>query len=308
MLLLSSSPSPVGEPRAGRFAACLTKPVKAAQLYAACVEALCPAAAERPAPALVADDTAVDATLGQRHPLRILLAEDNVVNQKLALIVLERLGYRADAVVDGLEVLAALARQRYDVVLMDVQMPELDGLEATRRIRAEFARADQPRIIAVTANAMQGDREMCLAAGMDDYLSKPFRPGELVTALRACRPGGGPAPGAELLDPAALANLVDMAHGDESFVGELVGLFLRDAPDLVRALRAALDAGDAPTFQRSAHTLKATSAVVGAHELSARSRELELRGAEGRLDGCAALLGRLEQELSRVRPALEALV
>jgi CheY-like chemotaxis protein len=122
--------------------------------------------------------------VGERPALRILLAEDNAVNQKLALRLLAQLGYRADVAGNGLEVIAALERQSYDIVLMDVQMPELDGLEATRRIRAQWTPPRGPRIIAMTANAMQGDREDCLAAGMDDYISKPIRVHDLLSALQ----------------------------------------------------------------------------------------------------------------------------
>ena len=126
----------------------------------------------------------LDAELGERHPLRILLAEDNVVNQKLAVRLLERMGYRADVAGNGAEAIAALADGAYDLVLMDVQMPELDGLEATRRIRDRWP--DRPlRIVGLTANAMAGDREACLAAGMDDYVSKPIRPAELAAAMLA---------------------------------------------------------------------------------------------------------------------------
>jgi CheY-like chemotaxis protein/HPt (histidine-containing phosphotransfer) domain-containing protein len=126
--------------------------------------------------------------MGQRCPLRILLAEDNATNQKLALRLLERMGYQADVAANGLEALAALKRQSYDVVLMDVQMPEMDGLEATRTLRRELPEAQQPRVIAMTANAMQGDRERCLAAGMNDYVGKPIRIEELVEALSKSRP------------------------------------------------------------------------------------------------------------------------
>ena len=128
--------------------------------------------------------TEIDATMAEHHPLRILLAEDNAVNQKLALRLLAQMGYRADVASNGLEAIECVARQRYDVVLMDVQMPEMDGLEASRRITAKWPRAERPRIVAMTANAMAGDREVCLAAGMDDYLTKPIRVDRLVQALR----------------------------------------------------------------------------------------------------------------------------
>jgi CheY-like chemotaxis protein len=165
----------------------LSKPIKPSALHDALMTALgerAPAVPVRSAPA----DT-LDASLGRRHPLRILLAEDNPVNRKLALRILAKLGYDADVAVDGLEVIAALERQPYDLVLMDVQMPELDGLEATRQIRARWP-DDGPRIVAMTANAMAEDREACLVAGMDDYLAKPIRVAELTAALAGSQPAG----------------------------------------------------------------------------------------------------------------------
>jgi len=163
------------------FAAFLHKPIKPGQLREVLVAALTgqPASVERRR----ATDLPPDDKPGLRHPLRILLAEDNVVNQRVALRLLERLGYSADVAANGLETLDALRRQVYDVVLMDVQMPEMDGLEASRRICQEWPADQRPRLIAMTANAMQGDREACLAAGMDDYISKPVRLDELRRAL-----------------------------------------------------------------------------------------------------------------------------
>ncbi len=161
------------------FSAYLTKPLKPSALYDALASIFARSlATPKTEPAKVV----MDAEMGRLHPLRILLAEDNVVNQKLALRILERLGYRADIASNGLEAVQSVERQTYDVVLMDVQMPEMDGLDATRNIR-RLAQVTQPHIIAMTANAMEGDREMCLASGMNDYVSKPIRVNELVNAL-----------------------------------------------------------------------------------------------------------------------------
>ena len=143
-----------------------------------------PAAAATPAQAAPAKPTA-DPGLATRHPLRILLAEDNVVNQKLAMRLLQQMGYRADLASNGIEAIESIERQPYDVVLMDVQMPEMDGLEASRRITQRWPNGQRPRIVAMTANAMQGDREECLAAGMDDYVTKPIRVDALAQALLA---------------------------------------------------------------------------------------------------------------------------
>jgi signal transduction histidine kinase/DNA-binding response OmpR family regulator len=165
----------------GPFAATLAKPLRQSQLFDTLVSLLSEDATPRPATAPV--KPRIDAEMAKRHPLRILLAEDNVVNQKLAMRLLLQMGYRADLASNGIEAIESVARQRYDVVLMDVQMPEMDGLEASRRITAKYTPEQRPRIIAMTANAMQGDREECLAAGMDDYVTKPIRVDALVEAL-----------------------------------------------------------------------------------------------------------------------------
>jgi CheY-like chemotaxis protein len=163
-------------------AAFLTKPVKPAALRDTLIQVLSGSVVQ--AAPRAPDRWTIDPTMGERHPLRLLLAEDNAVNQKLAIRLLERMGYTADIAGDGLEAIAALEARDYDVVLMDVQMPELDGLEATRRIRSRWP--ERPlRIIAMTANAMEGDRDICLAAGMDEYVSKPIHPDELARALDA---------------------------------------------------------------------------------------------------------------------------
>jgi CheY-like chemotaxis protein len=169
------------------FNAFLTKPVRQSQLFDTLIS-LAAGRAHRATPAPASTAPKIDAELGKRHPLRILLAEDNVVNQKLALRILQQMGYRADLASNGLEAVESVERQTYDVVLMDVQMPEMDGLEASRRIVARWPNGERPRIVAMTANAMQGDREECLAAGMDDYITKPIRVEALVQALMQVRP------------------------------------------------------------------------------------------------------------------------
>jgi CheY-like chemotaxis protein len=170
----------------GLFAASLGKPLHQSQLFDTLVTLL---SGERVAAAApTAAKPKLDAGMAAAHPLRILLAEDNVVNQKLALRLLQQMGYRADVASNGIEAIECIERQPYDVVLMDVQMPEMDGLEASRRITARWPAGERPRIVAMTANAMQGDREECLAAGMDDYVTKPIRVDALVAALMAAAP------------------------------------------------------------------------------------------------------------------------
>jgi PAS domain S-box-containing protein len=166
---------------ATEFDAQLAKPLKASQLYNALIEVLAGRIDEKPA-------APKDGAPAPASSLRILLAEDNAVNQRVALLILEKLGYRADVAANGLEALAALERQRYDVVLMDVQMPELDGLEASRQICQRWPDGDRPRIVAMTANAMEEDREACRQAGMDDYVAKPIRQEALAEALEKVQP------------------------------------------------------------------------------------------------------------------------
>jgi len=172
----------------GLFRAYLAKPLRQSQLFDTLITLLSKEAAPK---AAATAKPRMDAAMASRHPLRILLAEDNAVNQKLALRILQQMGYRADLASNGLEAVQSVERQTYDVVLMDVQMPEMDGLEASRRITAKWPHGERPRIVAMTANAMQGDREMCLAAGMDDYLTKPIRVDQLVEALNLVQPREG---------------------------------------------------------------------------------------------------------------------
>ncbi|MBT3391553.1 MAG: response regulator, partial [Chloroflexi bacterium] len=171
------------------FSARMSKPVKPSILYNAIAEIMNQrdqrAIPIQPAVSKTSDD--FNENMGIEHPLHILLAEDNLINQKVATRILARLGYRVDVASNGIEALQALARQHYDVVLMDIQMPEMDGVEATRRIYQKYTESERPRVIAMTAHALEGDRERYLGVGMDDYVSKPVRVDELVRALKRCK-------------------------------------------------------------------------------------------------------------------------
>ena len=320
-----------------KFAAYLSKPIKPGHLHDALVSVLAGKDAVRVAPAEKTSE--FDPEMGRRHPLRLLLAEDNATNQKLALRLLERLGYGADVVTNGREALETVLREPYDVVLMDLQMPEMDGLEATRQIRATLGDKQRPYIVAMTANAMAGDRERCLAAGMNDYVSKPVRVHALVDALlrgAESKEGGAappsaadagaapveqapeqPAPSAAgapagavtaaELDPAGLANLREMAGDDEAFLQELIDTFLNDGPVLVADMAAAQQAGDAAALRLASHSLKSNSAEFGAMAFSGLCKKIELLAREGKLDETAVLVEQAAAEFPGVAAALTAL-
>ncbi|HLF26003.1 MAG TPA: response regulator [Anaerolineae bacterium] len=329
-----------------RFAAWLTKPVKRSLLY----DVLAGLFDDQPLPASHPPASVkIDSKLAERHPLRILVAEDNVVNQKVTLRMLERLGYRCDVVANGQEVLGALANRSYDMVLMDMQMPEMDGLQATHLIRQQWPQAQQPVIVAMTASVMQGDRERCLMAGMDGYLSKPVRVEELAQVLSQCHalpePAAvsflqsfAPAPpqslsenadahgngriapcadtlpqGLQIDAPSAPAALdlelleqlrATVGEGAPEVIQELIMIFLEDATRLVGELQSAVSRGDAPGLYRAAHTLKSTSAQLGAMTLSAWCAELETLGREDRLAGTQERVAQVAAEYERVQQAL----
>jgi PAS domain S-box-containing protein len=290
----------------GMFAACLSKPARASHTYEAIVTALSGEPAADGAPDAHTEPTAA---AGEVSPLRVLLVEDNTVNQTLALLLLKKIGYHADVAGNGIEALAALAERTYDVVLMDVQMPEMDGLEATRRINAQWPADRRPRVIAMTANALASDRDECLAAGMDDYVAKPIRLDDLTAALSRCIPLGGISEDvsrAPAIDSTAIDQLQAMAAGDPSFLSELIDVFLSDSPRQLSALREAVEQGDAETAHRCAHTLKSTSATFGAAGLSSLCQQLEADAKAGLLDGAPSLVAAAEDEFARVRDELGA--
>jgi len=191
---------------------------------------------------------------------------------------------------------------------MDVQMPEMDGLEATRQICQRWTRDERPRIIAMTANALRGDREMCLAAGMDDYIAKPIRVNELVEALSKClvrRQKEEPVTETPVIDQAVFDGLLASTGGDMAFLAELMDTYFDDAPQLLAGMRGALADGNVEEFRRAAHSLKSNSANFGAMTLSALAKELEMMGKAGVLDGADRKIARVEAEYAQVKDALE---
>ena len=256
----------------------------------------------------------------RRAAVRILLAEDNITNQQVALGILKKLGLHADAVVDGVEAITSLETLPYDLVLMDVQMPEMDGFEATRRIRDPESAVLNHKvpIIAMTAHAMQGDRERCLEAGMDDYVTKPISPQALAGALDRWLPRADAVPAAHApAEPGAgrswtsteaqvfdRAGLMTRVIGDEDLARAVVDGFLEDAPRQIEALREYLRAGDASGAIRQAHTIKGASATVGGEALCAVAQEMEKAATSGDLEGVRDHLPDLESAFGRLRAAM----
>ncbi|MEM7245307.1 MAG: response regulator [Acidobacteriota bacterium] len=251
--------------------------------------------------------------------LRVLLAEDNAVNQTFIRLLLEKRGHVVVVAGDGRQAVEAVRSSVFDVVLMDVQMPEMDGLEATRAIREERS-SEQLPILAMTAHALQGDRERCLEAGMDDYLGKPVRPKELLARLagltrreelpRALREdGAAPAVSESALEPALDRDeLFDRMSGLADLVAEIAEQFLEDSDELHEAVVAALRADDVGALGVAAHTLKGAVGNFCAEPCRRAAAELEELCSRGSLEGAAGLVERITAELERLKPELEALV
>ncbi len=305
------------------IAACLTKPVKQSHLWD-CLANLFAGLPHQDAPsppspdeASTQSDASVTVAKGQK---RILMAEDNRINQMVAIAQLEKQGYRVDVVGNGREAAEAQARIGYEIILMDCQMPEMDGYAATRSIRQHEDESlktlpARPRayIIAMTANAMQGDRERCLAAGMDDYVSKPVQRQDLIAALERAARNAGPSPICEtavakraVIDLSSLAHLRELRQpGKADPVSELIRIFLEDAPPLLVTIRAAVVAGDPSALRAAAHHLKGSVSMFGAGEMVRLCEELEGLGRSGLMTGTSVLLEKLEKEFPHVRAGLE---
>ncbi|MGC1393131.1 MAG: response regulator [Coleofasciculaceae cyanobacterium] len=268
----------------------------------------------------------INAQLSQEHPLKILLAEDNIVNQKVALLLLAQMGYQADVALNGIQVLEALHRQSYDVILMDMQMPEMDGLTATRSICQQWQKEVRPRIIAMTANAMEGDREACLAAGMDDYISKPIRTETLVQALinspKSLKIGQEKDSIINLENPINLANNTSKSAASldtqvlqafrnmvgqnvDRVLAEMIDCYLDDTPKQLIAIASGIVENDALTLQRATHTLKSSSTTLGATILAKICQELEIISRTGNTEAGIEKLPQLEAEYKRVKTALQ---
>ncbi len=242
--------------------------------------------------------------------LRILVAEDHPVNRQVVLGMLGHLGARADLAANGVEVLEALRRQPYDLILMDVQMPEMDGLEATRRIRLLSDDRHQPRIVAMTAHAMAGDRERCLAGGMDGYLSKPVQITDLAAELAAAKPvSAAPGPAtAEPLDLQVLNRLRELSLDGRNILGEVVQTFATSSTDDLATLRQLAAEGRWRDVETTAHRLKGGSGCVGAVRVVAVCAAVEERVRAARTDEVGPLLTRLGQELEAAGEALDRVV
>lgn len=302
------------------FAAILNKPLKPAQLYDAICSIL--VGKDYTPPRRRSAEVKFDTVMAAEHPLRILLAEDNFTNQQVALHFLNRLGYRADVAANGLEVLAALRRQPYDVILLDVQMPEMDGLETARRIHQDWPEERRPRLIAMTAYAMQGDRERCLEAGMQDYISKPVRLRELQRVLTHTQARKTPHPALAKEKtaaaehprrkgrrPAAINTKILRRLREnmgEDMAPELITLFLDESRRLMAEMRQGLAEDNQPLVLRSSHSLKSSSALLGALAFSDLCLEIETLARNEDLVAVGQLLPQFESAYLSVREGLIA--
>jgi two-component system, sensor histidine kinase and response regulator len=299
----------------------LKKPVRQSDLYDAIVTVMSGAAQDEKRLVTLRD---LPRQMAGTH--RVLVAEDNPVNQKVAARMLENLGYQVDVVGDGKEAVEAITGTRYGAVLMDVQMPGMDGYRATRRIRLredELGRRNmmmglrrhRTPIIAMTANAMQGDREKALQAGMDDYIAKPVKREDLDSVLERWIPRQEPPaqgdgdPGSPAVELSVLeSRRGPQKEGEPDKLARIVGLFIEDVPIQLAAIRRAAERGESQEVEEKAHMLKGGSGYMGAARMAQMCARLEQLGASGDLAPVPELLDAIEREFGRVRPALSAAI
>ena len=307
-VLLTSSDRPEDAARCQelRVAQRLTKPIKQSELFGAIAEAL---GLSPPDQGPREEPPKAPTT----RPLSILLAEDSLVNQRLAVGLLEKHGHRVTLATNGREALEQIEKRTFDVVLMDVQMPELDGLAATQQIRQrENASGRRLPIIAMTAHALKGDRERCLAAGMDEYVAKPVRERQLLLALHAVLGTEVPAPPEEQMeildrpDPEVLDwdAALQICGGDYALLRDIAEAFLEEHPRRLDEIRKAIDTADWELLHRAAHTIKGSMRYFGAKAVFDRAFGLEQLAAQKSLEGAEEILGLLKQELAKLVPHL----
>jgi len=308
--------------KATGISACLIKPVRQARLLECLTDVMSASGAMSAQPmdtGAVPDSRAATSAVAQN--VRILLAEDNAVNQRVAIKQLKKLGFSADSVSNGNEVLSALQRVPYDIIIMDCQMPEMDGYEVTRRIRSSGSDSyihlrSAPYIIALTANAMQGDRERCLALGMNDYLTKPLHLHDLEAVLQRAllrispaAPSPAPVPTRQpepdALDRTVINGLKELREpGQPDPLKELVELFLKDAVPRLEKMETACSAGDLPALGAAAHTLKGSASNLGARRLSSLCAALEKQAKAGESASAAKTFAEVKTEFEEVRKLL----
>ncbi len=318
IIMLSSAVRPGDGKRAREagFSACLIKPVKQSELLDAVLLALGTQVLRlfkgQPSGTSVAEPSSLDGP-APTAPLRVLLAEDNAINQELAVRALQDQGHSVTVVENGEEAIQALSRDAYDLVFMDVQMPVMDGIEATRRIRAADSTVLDPHvpIVAMTANAMQGDRERCLEAGMDGYVAKPVARQKLAEAIQTATAGCGngsteapsPADRGGAIDTTAILRNVG---SDRAFVARIVGMFLSECPGMLSAIEDGISAGDCEAYGRAAHTLKGALSIFGEEASYQAALRLEKMGRNGELDGAQGAYVELVEVVERLKGQLSA--
>ncbi|MGE3538063.1 MAG: response regulator [Candidatus Tectimicrobiota bacterium] len=281
-------------------AAFVTRPVQEQEVLEAVTQAL-----RHAVPLLPASHTDVWQSGPARRSLHILLAEDNAVNQRLAVRLLEKRGHTVSVAQDGAEALMAAVAHPFDLILMDVQMPHMDGFEATQAIRLqEQGSGAHVPIVAMTAHAMQGDRERCLGAGMDGYITKPLQPAVLFETIESLTAPPAVEPEPRVLDEAALWERVAR---DPELLREIIVLFLHDYPERLRELQAAVQQQDAPQLAGSAHRFKGALSNIGALRAQTAAYTVEGYAHAGDLAAAAAALAVLEAEVQRLLPVLSAL-